>query len=91
MKKIFHELTADFFFILDYHRLTTNNRRGLAALGEVQGVARAYPCLQQSPPPGDVPRTKSDRHRHRRINHNSVSSINSSLSSFFDANFSRRV
>lgn len=92
MKKYLNELTElNFLFILDYRRLTTSSRRGLVVLGEVQGVARAYPCPRLSLPPGDAPQIKSDRLRHRRINRNLVSFINPSLSLSFDINFPRRA
>lgn len=74
------ELTAESLFISDCRRPTTSSRRGLAAPGVARGLARAYPCPRPLLPRGDAPRTKSDRPRHRRINHNSVSSINQSLS-----------
>lgn len=60
-------------FVSDCRRPTINNRRESAAPEVAQEVVvRAYPCPRPSPPPGDAPRTKSDRLRHRRINHNSV-------------------
>jgi len=76
--------TAQSLLISDCRRPTTSSRRGLEAPGVARGLARAYPYPRPLPPRGDALRTKSDRPRHRRINHNSVSSIKHSL----DANFS---
>jgi len=76
---------TEYLLISDCRRPTTSSRRGLVAPGVVRGLARAYPYPRPLLPRGDAPRTKSGRPRHRRINHNSVSSIKHSLGANFSS------